>query len=158
MVISVWLLSVACRRAWRWSAAGFALTFFLHGENRLGRGLKAGLRDRLATEVGQAIAAILDFLQCALDIRDATVVHIMQRLVDFPLRRVLRRILFFRSLIAVQQLECPLPRQVAFLATQQLLAQCHQALALLTYEFPAKAGALFRRHGILLAAAPVARG
>ena len=42
--------------------------------------------DRLAAEVGQAVAAFGDLLQRAIDVRDAAVVDVVQGLVDFKLR------------------------------------------------------------------------
>ena len=100
------------------SCAGLTLALLLDGEDRLGSCFEPCFRYWVTAGIGETIGTICDLLQRALNITDALVVHVMQRLVDLLLRRSLRLVFKLLGLIAVLLLSRPLVYERIFLPAQ----------------------------------------
>src|SRR6185312_15440266 len=108
----------------------FRRLLFLEGEDRLRHGLEPGFRDRLAARIRQAVAALLDLMQGALDPAQAPVVDAAQRAIDIALGAVLRALLGLLRLAIALFAQAGLLRALFRFRAEKLRAQRGEAPAL----------------------------
>src|SRR5579859_6546824 len=96
------------QRRWTPSFTGLATALLFNGEDRFRGDFEPGFRYRVTTRIGETVSALVDLLQRPLDIADALVVHVVQRLVDLVLRHALRLVLELVRFVAVLLLGCSL--------------------------------------------------